>query len=83
MVKSFLNKNTFQTGICSKKILRFILTVMVSLGEMVRVQSVIVLVHRTIQKVLWIITHELSDPGGAKKMNYFTDSLNKCRDHLL
>lgn len=34
---------------------------------MVRVQSMIVLVHRTIQQVLWIISHELSDPGQAKK----------------
>lgn len=39
------------------------LTVMVSLCEIVWVQSVVVLVHRTVQQVLWIVTHELSDPG--------------------
>lgn len=44
---------------------------MVSLGKMVRIQCMIVLIHRTIQQVLWIITHELSDPGKAKKKKFY------------
>ena len=43
-----------------------LLTVVVSLVKMIRVQGMIVFIHRTIQKVLWVITHELSDPGGKK-----------------
>lgn len=41
------------------------LTVVVGLGEVVRVLSMIVLIYWTIQQVLWIITHELSDSGRA------------------
>lgn len=40
---------------------------MVSLGKMLRVKRMIILIHRTIQQVLWIITHELSDPGEEKQ----------------
>lgn len=58
------------------------LTVVMSLGKMVRVQSMIVLIHRTIQQVLWIITHELSDPGqGKKKLNSSTHTLRGFRDY--
>lgn len=60
--------------------LSLMLTVVVSLGKMVRVQSVIVLIHRTIQQVFWIVTHELSDPGEEKKISSSPDMLKKCSD---
>lgn len=43
------------------------LTIVMNLVKMVGIQSMIVLIHRTIQQVLRIITHQLSDPGRAQK----------------
>lgn len=58
------------------------LTVMVSFGKVVRVQSMVVLVHRAIQKVLGLITHELSDSGEEKKkMNSSTEERQKYMIH--
>lgn len=37
-----------------------------SLGQVVGVQGVIVLIHRAVQQIPWIVTHELSDPGSTK-----------------
>ena len=39
------------------------LTVVMGLSEVVCVQGMVVLIHRAIYQVLWIIAHQLSDPG--------------------
>lgn len=58
------------------------LTVMVSFGKVVRVQSMVVLIHRAIQKVLRLITHELSDSGEEKKkINSSTEERQKYMIH--
>ena len=44
-----------------------LLTVVVSLGEMIRVLCMVILINRTVQQVFWVITHELSDSVQAKE----------------
>lgn len=59
------------------------LTVVVSFGKMVRVQGVVVLIHRAIQQVLWLVSHQLSDSGEDKKKISSSISLRHTQTKLL